>query len=174
MYQCHSEYWVGQSGTNALQRLFSKGSLGCQLSLYDWFVQRPEKFCPKLLNLWTFQKDLHAVANRLDRNVQKKKSYQRALLRLQRQIRAAGAPCAGLRTRRLENHKRQTGLQFEVQWQLQVVSQLKGLDDVKVPQRHLAEQERDEDGATTKLPQRLPLARTSVSDSSLCRSPAEA
>lgn len=108
------------------------------------------------------------------------KSHQRALLRLQRQIRAvlsvrdAGAPGAGSRTRRLEDHKRQASLQFEVKRQLQVVSQLKGLDDVKVPQRHLAEQEQNEDGGRTKPTQRLPCGRTSVSGSSLCRSPAEA
>lgn len=108
------------------------------------------------------------------------RSYQCPLLRLQRQIRAvvsvraAGAACAGLRTGRLQDHERQASLQFEVKWQLQVVSQLKGLDDVKVPQRHLAQQEQNEDGGRTKVCPRLPLARTSVPDSSLCRSPAEA
>lgn len=74
------------------------------------------------------------------------RSHQCALLRLQRQVRAvlsvrgAGSPRAGSWTRRLEDHERQTRLQFEVKRQLQAVSQLKGLDDVKVPQRHLAGQ----------------------------------
>lgn len=111
------------------------------------------------------------------------KSHQRSLLRLQRHIRAvlsvraAGAPRARLRAGRLENHERQASLQFEVKWQLQVVPQLKGLDDVKVPQHHLAEQEQNEDGGRRKdktHPQTFLPVCTSVSGSSPCRSPAEA
>lgn len=69
-------------------------------------------------------------------------SHHHALLRLQKQILAvvlaqvAGVLGAGPRLR-LENYKWRLSLQFEVQQQLQVVPQLKGLDDIKVPQHHL-------------------------------------
>lgn len=69
-------------------------------------------------------------------------SHHHALLRLQEQILAvvpaqvAGVSGAGPRLR-LENYKWGLSLQFEVQQQLQVVPQLKGLDDVKVPQHRL-------------------------------------